>query len=107
MDNCDLTRQIGYTSTGTPKDNAATFKKYLSEANGQGSYLIAFYEGTNRIKSCGVPKDEFNYRIGYHINAEERNFLLTNSYSSALVKPNRAFFVENQELKNWFRPYSV
>lgn len=107
MDNCDLTRQIGYTSTGTPKDNAAIFKKYLSEANGQGSYLIAFYEGTNRIKSCGVPKDEFNYRIGYHINAEERNFLLTNSYSSALVKPNRAFFVENQELKNWFRPYSV
>lgn len=110
IDNCNLTKQIGYAPTmyGTPKPEATFFKDYLDNANEKGSYVIAFYEGSNRIKNCGVPKDEFNYRIGYSVNVDEKNFLLgAGSQSNASVKKNRAFFVDNLELKAWFRPYSV
>ena len=110
IDNCNLTKQIGYAPTmyGTPKPEAAFFKDYLDNANEKGSYIIAFYEGSNRIKNCGVPKDEFNYRIGYSVNVDEKNFLLgAGSQSNASVKKNRAFLVDNLELKAWFRPYSV
>lgn len=110
IDNCNLTKQIGYAPTmyGTPKAEAAFFKDYLDNANEKGSYIIAFYEGSNRIKNCGVPKDEFNYRIGYSVNVDEKNFLLgAGSQSNASVKKNRAFLVDNLELKAWFRPYSA
>lgn len=108
IDNCNLTKQIGYPQTmfGTPKDQAAFFKDYLDNANEKGSYVISFYEGKNRIKNCGVPIDEFNYRIGYSVNVDEKNYLLgAGAQSNAPVKKNRAFFVENLELKAWFRPY--
>lgn len=110
IDNCNLTKQIGYAPTmyGTPKPEATFFKDYLDNANEKGSYIIAFYEGSNRIKNCGVPKDEFNYRIGYSVNVDEKNFLLgAGSQSNVSVKKNRAFLVDNLELKAWFRPYSV
>lgn len=110
IDNCDITRQIGYSPTmyGTPKKEAVFFKDYLNYANENGSYIIAFYEGSNRIKNCGVPKDEFNYRIGYNVNVDEKNFLLgAGSQSNSAVKENRAFLVDNLELKTWFRPYSI
>lgn len=110
IDNCNLTKQIGYAPTmyGTPKPEATFFKDYLDNANEKGSYIIAFYEGSNRIKNCGIPKDEFNYRIGYSVNVDEKNFLLgAGSQSNASVKKNRAFLVDNLELKAWFRPYSV
>jgi len=109
IDNCNLTKQIGYAPTmyGTPKPEATFFKDYLDNANEKGSYIIAFYEGSNRIKNCGVPKDEFNYRIGYSVNVDEKNFLLgAGSQSNVSVKKNRAFLVDNLELKAWFRPYS-
>lgn len=108
IDNCNLIKQIGYTPTmyGTPKAEAAFFKDYIDNANEKGSYIVAFYEGSNRIKNCGVPKDEFNYRIGYSVNVDEKNFLLgAGSQSNASVKKNRAFVVDNLELTSWFRPY--
>lgn len=110
IDNCNLTKQIGYAPTmyGTPKPEAALFKDYIDNANEHGSFIIAFYEGSNRIKNCSVPKDEFNYRIGYSVNVDEKNFLLgAGSQSNAEVKKNRAFFVDNLELKAWFKPYSA
>ncbi|MDO5519827.1 MAG: FtsK/SpoIIIE domain-containing protein [bacterium] len=108
IDNCNLTKQIGYAPTmyGTPKPEAAFFKDYIDNANENGSFIMAFYEGSNRIKNCGVPKDEFNYRIGYSVNVDEKNFLLgAGSQSNAPVNKNRAFLVDNLELKAWFRPY--
>lgn len=108
IDNCNLTKQIGYSPTmyGTPKPEAAFFKEYIDNANENGSFIIAFYEGSNRIKNCGVPKDEFNYRIGYSVNVDEKNFLLgAGSQSNSAVKKNRAFLVDNLMLKTWFRPY--
>lgn len=108
IDNCNLTKQIGYAPTmyGTPKPEAAFFKNYIDNANENGSYIVAFYEGSNRIKNCGVPKDEFNYRIGYSVNVDEKNFLLgAGSQSNVSVKKNRAFLVDNLELTAWFRPY--
>lgn len=110
IDNCDITRQIGYSPTmyGTPKAEAAFFKEYLNNANEHGSYIIAFYEGSNRIKNCGVPKDEFNYRIGYDVNVDEKNFLLgAGSQSNIAVKKNRAFLVDNLEIRLWFKPYAI
>lgn len=109
IDNCNLTRQIGYSERmySTPKEEAAFFKDYVDNANEHGSHIIAFYEGNNRIKNCGVPKDEFNFRIGYVLNVDEKNFLLgAGSQSNAAVKNNRAFLVDNLEIKSWFRPYA-
>lgn len=108
IDNCNLTKQIGYAPTmyGTSKPEATFFKEYIDNANEKGSYIVAFYEGSNRIKNCGVPKDEFNYRIGYSVNVDEKNFLLgAGSQSNASVKKNRAFVIDNLELTSWFRPY--
>lgn len=110
IDNCNLVKQIGYSTMmyGKVELAAAFFKDYLDNANEKGSYIIAFYEGSNRIKNCGIPKDEFNYRIGYSVNIDEKNFLLgAGSQSNSAVKKNRAFLVDNLELKAWFRPYSV
>jgi hypothetical protein len=106
IDNCDLVAQIGYT-TYAPKENAKIFADYLNGANKKGSHIIEFCEGSNKIKN-GVPKDQFNYIIGYAINADERNNLMgASSYSSKSVKNDRAFLAVNLELKAWFRPYSV
>lgn len=110
IDNCDLTRQIEYSATmfGTPKAEAAFFKEYLNNANQNGSYIIAFYDGVNRIKACGIPKEFFNYRIGYSINVDEKNSLLeSGSLTNTPVKKNRAFFADNSEIKAWFKPYSI
>ena len=110
IDNCDLTRQIEYSTTmfGTPKAEAAFFKDYLNNANQNGSYIIAFYEGANRIKACGIPKEFFNYRIGYSINVDEKNSLLeSGSITNTSVKRNRAFFADNSVIKAWFKPYSI
>lgn len=109
MDNCNLTKQIGYSTSmyGTPKKEAEFFKDYLENANKNGSHIIAFYEGTNRIKNCGVPKEEFNYIIGYSLNVGEVNKLIDASqFFSKAVKDKRAFFVDNLEIKAWFRPFS-
>lgn len=108
IDNCNLTKEIGYTnpSYGTPKDGAAFFKDYLESANENGSHMVAVYEGTNRIKISALPKDEFNYRVGYSVNIDEKNYLLgAGAMSNSSVKENRVFFIENQELKSWFKPY--
>lgn len=110
VDNCNLNREIGYSPTmyiNSQTDKAAVFfKNYIDELNEHGSHIIAFYEGMNRIKNSGIPKDEFCYRIGYDINVDEKNFLLgAGSQSTATVKKNRAFFVDNLELKAWFRPF--
>lgn len=109
LDNCNLTKDIGYQPVmyGTPPERAAVFKDFIENANINGCYLIAFYEGKNRIRNCGIPKDEFNYRIGYAVNSDEKNDLLgSGAMSNAPVKSNRAFAVDNLELCAWFRPYT-
>ncbi|WP_276948371.1 FtsK/SpoIIIE domain-containing protein [Acetatifactor muris] len=109
LDNCNLTKETGYQPVmyGTPSEGAAFIQDFVENANKNGCYLIAFYEGKNRIKSCGIPKEEFNYRIGYAVNGDEKNDLLgSNALSSAPVKKNRAFAVDNLDLYAWFRPYS-
>ena len=111
MDNCNLVRQIGYEpskmSFGTHSEEATFFKEYIETLNENGSYIIVFCEGKNRIASNGIPKDEFNYRIGYNVNVDEKNFLLgAGSMSNSPVKKNRAFLVDNLEIRNWFRPYA-
>jgi len=108
IDNCNLTKQIGYAPSmfGKPQEEAEFFKDYIDNANERGSHIVAFYEGINRIKNCGLPKDEFKYRIGYAVNTDEKNYLLgVGSQSNVSVKKNRAFYIDNLEIKAWFRPY--
>ena len=110
IDNCNLIKQIGYPEYGTPKSgsDADFFKNYLSEAGEKGSHTVAFYDGFARIKSFGLPKDDFKYKIGFEVSAEDKNKLVGITFmSNEPVKKNRAFFVENDQLNMWFRPYAL
>ena len=70
--------------------------------------FIAFFDSFNRIKNSGIPMQDFQYRIGFALNGEEKNSLLSNtSYGSASMKENRAFFADNLEIMAWFRPYRI
>lgn len=108
LDGENLTRSVGFPPTAyAPKnDYFASFKAFWEDANRNSSHIVAFYDGSNRVKACGVPLVDFQYRIGYDVNMEEYNYLLGNN--GRLMKSQvgqRAFMADNQIITAWFRPY--
>jgi len=61
------------------------------------------------VTHLGISEITGNFeKAALSMNVDEKNFLLgAGSQSNASVKKNRAFLVDNLELKAWFRPYSV
>lgn len=57
------------------------------------------------MRNYGIPKDNFCYRIGYGLNADEMNELLSNRAPSKVNCIRRAFFSNNQEIEGWFRTF--
>lgn len=110
MDNCNPLKDIGFPPPqfGTASDVGKAFKVYWDDANKYGNHFIAFFDSFNRIKNSGIPIQDFQYRIGFALNGEEKNSLLSNtSYGSASMKENRAFLADNLEIMAWFRPYRI
>ena len=108
LDGENLARSVGFPPAAYPPKNDfyASFKAFWEDANRNSTYIIAFYDGSNRIKACGIPLADFQYRIGYNVSMEEYNSLLGNS--GRIMKSQigqRAFFAENQTITAWFRPY--
>ncbi len=110
LDNCNPIKDIGFPPPqfGTPSEEGKIFKEYWDLANKNGTFFIAIYDSFNRLKSSGVPMQDFQYRIGYGLNGDEKNSLLSNtSYASVPMKKGRAFFADNLEIIGWFRPFRI
>jgi hypothetical protein len=109
LDNCDLTKLDGNTSSyfsSSKTGQAGIFDEYIKNANENGSYIVAFYEGQKRIKDYGIPEKEFNYRVGYSVDQNEINSLLGGNYGTKVsLDKNRAFLIDRLEITAWFRPY--
>ena len=110
LDSENLARSIGFppTSYAPKNDYFASFKAFWEDANRNLTHIIAFYDGSNRIKTCGIPLADFQYRIGYDVSMEEYNYLLGNN--GRIMKSQigqRAFFADNQTITAWFRPYRL
>ncbi len=108
LDSENLTRSVGFppTAFASKNDCFASFKAFWEDANRNSTHIIAFYDGSNRIKACGIPLADFQYRIGYDVSMEEYNYLLGNN--GRIMKSQigqRAFFADNQTITAWFRPY--
>ncbi|WP_406042457.1 FtsK/SpoIIIE domain-containing protein [Succinimonas sp.] len=108
IDNENLTKSVGFppTSYGKKDPYFESFMEFWEEANRNSTHIIAFYDGINRIKACGAPLTDFQYRIGYNVSTEEYNYLLGNlGPLMRLQIGQRAFFADNQTIKAWFKPY--
>lgn len=108
LDGENLARSVGFPPTAyAPKnDYFASFKAFWEDANRNSTHIIAFYDGSNRIKACGIPLADFQYRVGYNVSMEEYNYLLGNN--GRIMKSQigqRAFLADNQTITAWFRPY--
>lgn len=104
----NLARSVGFppTSYAPRNDYFTSFKAFWEDANQNSTYIIALYDGINRIKACGIPLADFQYRIGYDVSMEEYNYLLGNSGRILRTQiGQRAFFADNQIITAWFRPY--
>ena len=110
MDNCNPLKDIGFPPPqfGSVSETGKAFKEYWDNANKNGSHFIAVYDSFNRLKSSSIPMQDFQFRVGYSLNGDEKNNLLSNSsFGSAVMKVNRAFFANNLEITGWFRPYRI
>lgn len=108
LDNLNLTKEIGFppAAYGSVSDYAKSFKVFWDDANKNDSYIVALYDGFNRVKVSGLPLNDFKYRVGYSLNSDEKNQLLGNtSFASKRPEKRRAFLVDNLVIEAWFRPY--
>lgn len=109
FDGVNLAREVGFppTAYGSKDANHISFKEFWEDANKNSTHIIAFYDSMNRIKNCGLPLADFQYRIGYDVSMDEYNYLLGNTgrvlYGN---RSQRAFLADNQTIKAWFRPYA-
>ena len=108
LDNSDFSKELGFPIQTYPKPSEETiqFKEFWDEANKYGIHFVAFYEGINRLKSSGIPINDFRYRIGFSLNSDEKNQFLNNtSYASKEIQRKRAFLADNLVISSWFRPF--
>lgn len=108
IDSIDMSREIGFPPPAFGQKNklGEEFKVFWDDANKHDSHIIAFYDGMTRVKTCGIPIQDFKYRIGYSLNSDEKNQLLGNtSYSNSAPERQRAFLANNLMIDKWFRPY--
>lgn len=111
MDNCNLLEDIGFPYQPFDRDareSGKNFQEYWNVANRNGNHFIVIFDSYNRLKSSKIPVQDFQYRIGFSLNGDEKNGLLSNtSYGAAAMKNNRAFFADNLEIVGWFRPFMI
>ena len=108
IDSVDMSKEIGFPppAYGQKNDLGVEFKSFWDDANKHNSHIIAFYDGMTRVKACGIPIQDFRYRIGYSLNSGEKNQLLGNTaYSNSAPERQRAFLADNLVIDAWFRPY--
>ena len=110
MDNCNPLKDIGFPPPqfGNVSETGKIFKEYWDNANKNGNFFVAIYDSFNRLKSSGIPMQDFQYRVGFCLNGDEKNNLLSNtSFGTTTMKVNRAFLANNLEISGWFRPYRI
>lgn len=106
LDNCDLSKELGLAPYVAKNEVCESFLTFLENANKNNCFIVAIYDGTNKYKTSSIPDKEFKHRIGYSLNTDEKNtFLNNNDYSTKSISKNRAFYAENLEIVNWFRPF--
>lgn len=108
FDNTNFAKEVGFPVSTYPKPSEDTlaFKEFWDMANKYGNHFVAFYEGMNRLKAGCIPAADFGYRVGYSLNADEKNQFLNNTaYGSKEARKGRAFFADNLTIKAWFRPF--
>lgn len=107
LDNCNLAKDISFPPSSYSRDeNKTRFLEFWDHCCHNGSFLVALYDGTNSIRNFGLPLDSFCYRVGYALNNDEMNYILSNRAPSKMNCKKKAFFANNQEIENWFRPFT-
>ena len=109
LENLDITKAVGNPPSypgAKVSESYGKFKSYWDEANRHGSHAVVIYDSIHRLKSGGIPINDFQYRIGYSLNSDEKNYLLNNlGYSSKGPEKGKAFLAENLTVTTWFRPF--
>ncbi|MCD7826413.1 MAG: hypothetical protein LUH14_10725 [Clostridiaceae bacterium] len=110
LDKTDLKKEIGLVSSsgflGKQNEYSEWFNRYMEDANKNGSHILAFYDTMNRQKADLDKLSSFLYRIGFETSSNDKSALVGGFYHDlADPKKNRAFLVENESLRVWFRPY--
>ena len=109
FENLDIIKAVGAPPAypgARFSESYGVFKSYWDEANRYGSHVVAIYDSIHRLKSSGIPINDFQYRIGYSLNSDEKNYLLNNlSYSTKGPERGKAFLAENLTVTTWLRPF--
>lgn len=78
LDNVNFSKEIGFPPVSylAKNDLAESFKGFCDEANRHGSHIIAFYDSMNRLKASAIPVGDFRFKVGYHLNSDEKIIFL-------------------------------
>ncbi len=108
LDNCNLKREIAFSIplSDYPKDdNKTAFTPFWFDCCKNGSFVVGFYDRAKSLKDYGIDINAFSYRIGYELNADEMNEVLSNRSPSKADCKGKAFMSYNLEIKWWFKPF--
>lgn len=108
LDNCNLKREISFSVPWSdyPKDeNKTFFTEFWYDCCKNGSFVIGFYDRAKSLKDYGIDINAFSYRIGYELNTDEMNEVLSNRCPSKTDCKGKAFMSYNLEIKWWFKPF--
>ena len=108
LDNCNLKRTISFSFplSDYPKDeNKTAFIPFWFDCCKNGSFIIAFYDRAKSLKDYGIDINAFSYRIGYELNGDEMNEVLSNRAPNKIDCKGKAFMSYNLEIKWWFKPF--
>ena len=108
LDNCNLKREISlsFPLFDHPKDeNRTAFMQFWQDCCKKGSFIVAFYDRAKSLKDYGIDINAFSYRIGYELNVDEMNEVLSNRGPSKTDCKGKAFMSYNLEIKWWFKPF--
>ena len=76
---------------------------FWNDCNKYGSHILALYDSAN-INDRGMTYDIFCHRIGFGVNNDDMNRILSNRAPKGECK-GRAFYANNLEIETWFRPF--
>lgn len=108
LDNCNLKKEIAFSlplSDYPPNDNKKYFTTFWFDCCKKGSFIAAFYDRAKSLKDYGIDINAFSYRIGYELNADEMNEVLSNRGPNKADCKGKAFMSYNLEIKWWFKPF--
>jgi len=108
LDNCNLKREISFSIplSDYPKDeNKTAFTPFWFDCCKKGSFIVGFYDRAKSLKDYGIDINGFSYRVGYELNGDEMNEVLSNRAPSKADCKGKAFMSYNLEIKWWFKPF--